>query len=102
MRQMAMAVGHELRDEEVARYAPLIEPERALCAYEDDQAIGAAGAHTLQLRVPGGELPVGGVTMVGVVPTHRRRGILSALMRAQIDAMIRRGEPIACLWASDE
>ena len=43
-----------------------------------------------------------GVTYVGVVPTHRRRGILNQLMRAQLDAIAARGEPVAILWASEE
>jgi predicted acetyltransferase len=37
-----------------------------------------------------------------VLPTHRRRGILSAMMRAQLDDIRERGEPIAALWASEE
>ena len=57
----------------------------------------------LQLRahVPGGVLPAAGVTAVGVQPTHRRRGILRRMMRAQLDAIHDRGEPLAILWASE-
>ena len=36
------------------------------------------------------------------IPTHRRRGVLRAMMRAQIDDIHARGEPIAALWASEE
>ena len=42
-----------------------------------------------------------GVTVVGVLPTHRRRGILRELMRAQLDDVHERGEPLAALWASE-
>jgi len=41
-------------------------------------------------------------TVAGVLPTHRRRGILRALMRAQLDDAHERGEPLAALWASEE
>ena len=51
---------------------------------------------------PGGRLPCAGVTVVGVLPTHRRRGILDRMMRAQLADIRERGEPIAALWASEE
>ena len=42
------------------------------------------------------------MTVVGVLPTHRRRGILDRMMRAQLADVRERGEPIAALWASEE
>jgi predicted acetyltransferase len=55
------------------------------------------------MTVPGGApLPTAGVTVVGVLPTHRRRGILRSMMRAQLDDVHERGEPLAALWASEE
>jgi predicted acetyltransferase len=46
-------------------------------------------------------VPAAGVTWVGVLPTHRRRGILTELMRRQLDDVHERGEPLAILWASE-
>jgi predicted acetyltransferase len=46
-------------------------------------------------------VPTAGVTAVGVQPTHRRRGINTAMMRAQLDDVHRRGEPLAALYASE-
>jgi predicted acetyltransferase len=43
-----------------------------------------------------------GVTIVGVLPTHRRRGILRRMMTAQLADIRERGEPMASLWASEE
>jgi predicted acetyltransferase len=43
-----------------------------------------------------------GVTVVGTFPTHRRRGVLRAMMRAQLDDVHERGEPVALLWASED
>jgi predicted acetyltransferase len=52
--------------------------------------------------VPGEEtLPAAGVTFVSVLPTHRRRGVLSSLMRRQLTDIRDRGEPLAVLWASE-
>ena len=39
---------------------------------------------------------------MGVLPTHRRRGLLTRLMRAQLEDIRGRGEPLAALWASEE
>ena len=51
---------------------------------------------------PAARSPCAGVTVVGVLPTHRRRGILDRMMRAQLADVRERGEPLAALWASEE
>jgi predicted acetyltransferase len=77
------------------------ELDRALAAYAGDRVVGTAGIFTFDLTIPGGLVPAAGVTMVGVHPTHRRRGILTAMMRAQLQAIHDRGESLAILWASE-
>jgi predicted acetyltransferase len=72
-----------------------------LAALEGDVIVGGAGAFGFDLTIPGGQVPVAGVTVVGVLPTHRRRGVLRELMRAQLDGVHQRGEPLAILWASE-
>ena len=74
---------------------------RMLAAVEGEAIVGGAGAFQFDLTIPGGPVPVAGVTVVGVLPTHRRRGVLRELMRAQLDAVHQRGEPLAILWASE-
>ncbi len=71
-------------------------------AFDGDTIVGGAGAYTFDMSVPGGSLPCAGVTVVGVYPTHRRRGVLRSMMHAQLDDVHERGEPIAALWASEE
>jgi predicted acetyltransferase len=88
--------------EEVAEeLGRLLPPERVHAAWEDGAIVGGAGAFPLELTVPGGRVRAIGTTVVGVLPTHRRRGILSAMMRAQLDDARERGEPVAFLWASE-
>ena len=54
------------------------------------------------MSVPGGgSVPAGGVTVVGVLPTHRRRGVLTAMMKAQLEDCRARGDAVAYLWASE-
>ena len=89
-------------DDVVDRWIGLVGEERMHAAFEDGKIVGGAGAFTFDLSVPGGALPCAGVTVVGVYPTHRRRGILREMMRAQLDDVHARGEPIAALWASEE
>jgi predicted acetyltransferase len=80
----------------------LLPVERTIAAVVDDQFVAGAADYPFDLTVPGGAtVRVAGVTGVAVLPTHRRRGILRALMARQLDAVAARGEPIAILNASE-
>jgi predicted acetyltransferase len=47
---------------------------------------GVYGVYPLELPVPGGALlPCAGLTWVGVHPDHRRRGVLSAMLRHHLE-----------------
>ena len=94
--------GAERSPERAERFSRLLLQERMHAAFDGDRIVGGAGAFSFQLTVPGGPVPCAGVTVVGVLPTHRRRGVLTALMRAQLEDIRERGEPIAALWASEE
>jgi predicted acetyltransferase len=78
-----------------------LEIDRTLAAWEGGAVVATAQASTFRLSVPGGHLGAAGVRDVGVLPTHRRRGLLTELMRRQLDDVRGRGEPLACLWASE-
>jgi predicted acetyltransferase len=94
--------GQENQLEQAERFAQLIEVERMHAAFDGDRVVGGAGAFTYCMSVPGGGLvPAAGVTVVGVLPTHRRRGALSAMMRAQLEDCRTRGDLVAYLWASE-
>jgi predicted acetyltransferase len=89
---------------EIEDWARLLEPDRWLSAFEGPDSIvplGSTAALSLRLTVPGGEVPAAGITAVGVRPDQRRRGILSALMRRQLDDVRAGEEPVAILWASE-
>jgi predicted acetyltransferase len=89
-------------EEGVAALARVLPADRMHMALEDGTAVGGAGVFPFELTVPGGRVRAAGVTVVGVLPTHRRRGILRQMMRAQLDDVHERGEPVAYLWASEE
>jgi len=103
--QAAGAIGHYFgwvpTGDEVERFSQVLPVERMHAAFDGKEIVGGAGVFPFELTVPGGPVPCAGVTVVGVLPTHRRRGLLSRMMRAQIDDIHARGEPFAALWASE-
>ena len=85
--------------EPMLAYLPL---DRMHAAFDDGRIVGGAAVYPFELTVPGGPLRCAGVTIVGVHPTHRRRGILRRMMTTQLEDVRSRGEPIAALWASED
>ncbi|MFG1773346.1 GNAT family N-acetyltransferase [Nocardia salmonicida] len=80
----------------------LSEPGRTLGVRLDGRLVGTAESYTSWLVVPGGaRVAHAAVTHVGVLPTHTRRGVLTALLRRQLDDIADRGEVVATLRASE-
>ena len=85
------------------RFLPFVEPSRAFIVHEGAEAVAGCASFPFDLTVPGGgTVSTAGLSVVGVRPTHRRRGILRGMMRAQLDDVHRRGEAIGYLWASED
>jgi predicted acetyltransferase len=79
----------------------LIGPDRLLAAFDGDSLVATYGAFPLEMQVPGGSVRTSGVTIVTVLPTHRRQGILTEFMKRDLAAAKDRGELVASLWASE-
>ncbi len=80
----------------------LAELDRTIAAFDGREIAGVGRIYSFDLVVPGGsKLAAGGVSWIGVLPTHRRQGILSAIMRRQLDDASERGEPMLVLTASE-
>jgi len=89
-------------DDYLERWGPSTKVERSLAAYDRDQIVGTTYSYLFELTVPGGaQIDAAGVTAVGVLATHRRRGIVSELMLRQLAEARDRGEPLAILVASE-
>ena len=84
-----------------ANFLARLEFGRTLAAFDGDTIVGGTGAFSFQMRVPGAMAAVAGVSLVAVLPSHRRQGILSALMRRQLAEVSERGEAVAVLFASE-
>ena len=80
----------------------MVEPDRWYLASIDGVACGGVGAFPTEVTLPGPvTVPASAVSDVGVLPSHRRRGVASALLRRQLDDIADGGEPLAVLHASE-
>ena len=79
----------------------VFEPERSLAAFDGEEIIGTTTIMSFDLMVPGGEVGAAGVTGVAVLPSHRRRGVLTSLMNTQLSDISAGTEPVAALFASE-
>lgn len=90
------------REDELEIERKVFEPPRSIAVFDGDEPVASAAAYTRDMTVPGGPIPVAGVTWVAVSPTHRRRGLLTRMMRHQLGEMHHEGgEAVAVLWASE-
>lgn len=74
---------------------------QAWAVFDGKTIAGTAATFKLEIGVPGGTLPIAGLTMVTVRPTHRRRGLLRQLMQRHLDDAKQRGYAVSGLWASE-
>ncbi|RSS60930.1 GNAT family N-acetyltransferase [Streptomyces sp. WAC07061] len=101
--ELAYLVFHDRPEPETrARHHRLLARCARLGAYDGDALVGFMAAHPFRLSVPGGtDLAGPGLTFVSVAPTHRRRGVLTALMDEQLRRAGADGSPLLVLWASE-
>ncbi|MFE3739093.1 GNAT family N-acetyltransferase [Streptomyces sp. NPDC059134] len=93
-------VGGTVGDQELMR--DLAEVDRSIGVWDGAECVGTTSAYSFRLSVPGGaQVPTAGVTRVSVAATHRRRGVLTSMMRRQLDDVRALGEPLAVLTASE-
>ena len=91
---------------DVARFAEAIKPRwesaRTWGAFDGDRLCGTFRSSATELTVPGGaRLPGSAISAVTVLPTHRRRGILTGMMAAEHAAMRERGEAVGLLHSAE-
>jgi predicted acetyltransferase len=97
----SVAFAEELRDDDFDLFRKELPADRAFSAFDDGIPVGFTASIAFEMTIPGGVAPCGGITFVGVMPSHRRRGVLTELMRRQLADLHERGEPLAALWASE-
>jgi predicted acetyltransferase len=79
-----------------------IDLGRTWGAFDSGRVVGTLRSFATALTVPGpAEQVASAVTNVTVSPTHRRRGLMSDMIRADLDTSVERGEPLSLLIASE-
>lgn len=89
-------------DEHFAASQPSWDDSDAVAAWDGDRCVGNVAAFHFDSTVPGGaRVPTAGVTRVGVLPTHTRRGLLTRMMHRLLIGSRERGNVLATLHASE-
>lgn len=86
----------------VATRRALYAGQRVRAAWDGDRIVGTFRSWDTALTVPGGgSLTADAISTITVRPTHRRRGVLTALMAHDLADAAGRGTPVAVLIASE-
>lgn len=93
--------GFDATPEVLARFRDAFEIERLRAVFDGEQIVASFGALSLRITVPGNVLPLAGTTVVTVLSTHRRQGLLRTLMSDHLAELHQNQEPLAALWASE-
>jgi predicted acetyltransferase len=102
VRAMSSAFGHTPSGPYLDSVPPVAEMDRSLALWDGDRVAVTAGIYSRALTVPGAVVPCAGITWVTVSATHRRRGILTEIMRRQLTELHeQQREPVAALWAAE-
>lgn len=100
--QMARTFGNDFNPEFNEDRKRTFEFDRNIATFDRETIVGTAGIYSFDMTVPGQEaIGCAGVTMVTVRSTHRRKGVLTAMMRKQLSDTHEHGDPLAALWASE-
>ncbi len=103
-KRVSAGFGRDAKDDDASRrrFESIFDLSRTFAAFEGDDIVGTGSGFSLNVTVPGGDnVAMGGTTVITVLPTHRRRGLLRAMMEWHLDEVAARGEPIAGLWCSE-
>ena len=79
----------------------ITEFDRTIGVYDRGTMVGTGSIASLEMAVPGGLTAAAGVTAIGVLPTHRRRGVMTSILRKQFEDVHDGRESVACLFASE-
>ncbi|MEW1903587.1 GNAT family N-acetyltransferase [Streptomyces sp. NPDC086147] len=89
-------------DGDAADRLPHTDLARTLGAFDRDRVVATFRSFRQEVSTPGGgSLAADAITQVTVSPTHRRQGLLSRMMAADLAAAKERGDAIATLIAAE-
>jgi predicted acetyltransferase len=89
-------------DDELPARRRSLDLERTWGAFAGDRIVGTLRSFATELTVPGDQsVPAAALTNVTVTTTHRRRGLLTRMLTADLAAAAERGEVVGILIASE-
>ena len=96
----------ERNEAQRAAFFERTEARRKLGVYDTTAPLAQTPVATFaswaaELTLPGGAVPACAISSVTVAPTHRRRGILRAVMAGELRTAVDRGMPVAVLTVSE-
>lgn len=95
-------ISPSVTEEEVAVRRPAFDLARTRGAFDQGRCVGTFRSMARELTVPGGgSVAASAVTNVTVLATHRRRGLLSRMMAADLTDAKERGEAVSILVAAE-
>jgi predicted acetyltransferase len=99
----AWAFANDTPPEENAPAVARLVWDRAVGIEAGDRSLVAFHAsYPFTMPVPGGSVPTAGLTWVGVHPAHRRKDLLSSMIRSHFERARERGEVASALFAAEQ
>jgi predicted acetyltransferase len=79
-------------------FSDALDAGRVVGGFDGEQVVGTLLGFTVPLAVPGGgTIPAGAISAVTVMPTHRRRGVLSKMMELGLAQSVEHGDVASIL-----
>jgi predicted acetyltransferase len=98
----AAAFGGRYTPDKLESLAEELRLDRSLAFFDSGDLVATTSSYVVPMTLPGlVRCKVAAVTDVSVAPTHRRRGMLTSMMRRQLDDLRSANEPLAVLFASE-
>ncbi len=98
----ASAFGGRYTPGKLETLAGELQLDRSLAVFDGGDLVATASSYAVAMTLPGlVRYEVAAVTDVSVAPTHRRRGMLTSMMRRQLDDLRSSNEAVAVLFASE-
>lgn len=97
----AVVFGYHLDDSQLPRAREWFGIGQSVAAFDGGNLVGLVVLYPLEMSIPGGSELAACIGNVGVLPTHRRRGIMTEMMRQQLTSAYETGLTTSPLTASE-
>lgn len=100
-RSAARGFGEQTTEARRLHIRATTELERTIAAFNNLEIVGTSSVHSLELMIPGSSVPLAYLDWISVLPTHRRMGILTNMMRHTFADLHDQGEAISGLTSTE-